>query len=388
MGSIGLPDKDSADIYLVVATRDELLTQQQANSDEWRGVLPAEAYVRRETYLYSQELTRDGGMTPWVLVHQPDPKGPRQILCGCESIRKRALVARDGQIEDVISHGVCSVFCSPDKRGRGYAGRMMKEMAQRMEHWQLDNGKSSPFSILYSDIGKDFYALRGWQAFPSAHVSVPALATTTPADVRLLKNEDIAELCALDEKLVRQKLYKLKTSNRTTVAIVPDHATIAWHHARDDFVANELYGKTPSVKGIMVGDRPGSRIWMYFTRVWTYLQEDCPNTLHILRLVIEDESLLDFSPASSADADKLEGTDVVRAIAACLQVAQSEAALWDMKDVTIWNPTSATLAAARSLDPKAAVVEREHESIASLNWYGSGSVTDIDWVCNEKYGWC
>lgn len=389
MSSTGLPDKDSSDIHLVVATQEEVLAQQQVNSEEWRGVLPVEAYVRREAYLYGQELCKDGGMTPWMLVYQPDPHSPRQVLCGCESIRKKALVARGGEIDDAISHGVCSVFCAPDKRGRGYAGRMMKEMAQRMKHWQSIDGKSSPFSILFSDIGKDFYSLRGWQAFPSAHVSIPAAPSSTPANVRLLKSEDIAELCKLDEELLRRRLLKSsRTSNRTTVAVVPDRATMAWHHARDDFVANELYGKSPTVKGVMVGDKPGSRIWMTFTRVWTYLQEDCPNTLHILRLVIEDESLSDLSPASPAEADKLQGTDVVQAIAACFQVAQSEAALWDMKEVTLWNPTSATLAAARSLDPNAAVVEREHESIASLNWYGSGSAEDIDWVCNEKYGWC
>jgi hypothetical protein len=35
-------------------------------------------------------------------------------------------------------------------------------------------------------------------------------------------------------------------------------------------------------------------------------------------------------------------------------------------------------------------VEREEESIASLMWYGegSGASDDIEWVGNEKYGWC
>jgi hypothetical protein len=40
------------------------------------------------------------------------------------------------------------------------------------------------------------------------------------------------------------------------------------------------------------------------------------------------------------------------------------------------------------------VVDREFESIASLRWYGEipqkgGRVADyVDWIVNEKYGWC
>lgn len=388
MGSIDLPDRNSADIHLVVATHEELLAQQHANSEEWRGALSLEAYIRREVYLYDQDLTKDGGQTPWMLVYQPDRNGPREVLCGCESIRKRALVGKGGNVEDVICHGICSVFCPADKRGRGYAGRMMKEVGERVKDWQAESGNPSPFSILFSDIGKDFYAAKGWHPFTSADISLPASGVSIPENVRLLKSEDIAELCALDEKLIRRQLSKMNIQDRTAVAILPDHRTVLWHHARDDFNAMEIYGKSPSVKGVMVGDKPGHRVWMYFTRVWTNPQEEAPNTLHILRLVVEDETLSDFSPATPAAANKLRDADVVRSIAACFRVAQSEAAHWDMKEVTIWNPTSATLAAAQTLDPSVAVVHRESESIASLQWYGSGSVKDVDWVCNEKYEWC
>jgi len=41
------------------------------------------------------------------------------------------------------------------------------------------------------------------------------------------------------------------------------------------------------------------------------------------------------------------------------------------------------------------VVHRDEESIASLMWYAAspspdaGRVADqVEWVCNEKYGWC
>lgn len=150
-----LPHRDSPELHLVLATAEEQLAQLHVNSEEWRGILSVPAYFRREEHLLQQALTRDGGLTSWVLVHQPNGSSERdrKVLCGCESILKRALVASDGEIEDVVAHGVASVFCPPEYRGKGYAGRMMAELGERLKSWQAQ-GQSNLFSILYSDIGK------------------------------------------------------------------------------------------------------------------------------------------------------------------------------------------------------------------------------------------
>lgn len=152
MASTDLPHKDSPDLYLVEATEEESIAQQHANSVEWKGQLDLEAYLRREVFLVNQDLTRDGGLTSWVLVHQP-ANGPRKVLCGCESIKKKALLARSGKVEDVVAHGIASVFCEAKHRGKGYASRMMNELGKKLKSWQAGNG-SSAFSVLYSDIGK------------------------------------------------------------------------------------------------------------------------------------------------------------------------------------------------------------------------------------------
>lgn len=46
-----LPPGDSPELHLVVATPEEIIAQQNANSDEWRGVLPLTAYLLREEIL-------------------------------------------------------------------------------------------------------------------------------------------------------------------------------------------------------------------------------------------------------------------------------------------------------------------------------------------------
>lgn len=56
----------------------------------------------------------------------------RRILASCETIRRRAFVGGggngDGGVREGVVHGVASVFCKEEYRGRGYASRMMREL--------------------------------------------------------------------------------------------------------------------------------------------------------------------------------------------------------------------------------------------------------------------
>ncbi|TKA25192.1 hypothetical protein B0A50_05890 [Salinomyces thailandicus] len=418
MATTDLPTSDSPHLHLVVATPEENLAQQHVNSTEWRGALSLEAYLRREVHLADQQLTRDGGLTAWMLVYQPPDGSKRQVLCGCESIKKKALLAKEGKVQDAVAHGIASVFCPPQYRGRGYAGRMMTEVGKKLRNWQASEQGGSAFSVLYSDIGKDFYTARGWQPFPSAHVTLKATASPSPAlnhlsKPKTLHTADLPDLCAADEHLLRTRLAgqspttTTTTSEKTLAALVPDLATLQWHHAREDFVSTALHnGKdlpafmTTGGRGAQVtltsdDNNNKTRAWCIWARVWTNPQEDTPNTLHILRLAVEHEAYSDFTPATEAAAaatqqQQQQGpSDVVaKAIAALLAEAQRQAQASGMQEVQIWNPTVATLAGARMLEEGVEVVTREEESIASLMWYGDGSWRDVTWVCNEKFGWC
>ncbi|KAK3072922.1 hypothetical protein LTR53_005921 [Teratosphaeriaceae sp. CCFEE 6253] len=370
-----LPDSKSPHLHLVLATPEELLAQQIVNSGEWRGSLSLEAYLRREDYLNTTELIRDNGLTPWMLVYTPPGAETRRVLCGCESIKKKALLAKAGKVEDVVAHGVASVFCPPKYRGKGYAARMMSEVGKRLETWQVVEGNRSAFSVLFSDIGKRFYASHHWQPFPSAHIVLPPTPNaghSTPG-IRVLDSRELGELCAADEQLMRRRLPKLSESGRTAVALVPDTTTLQWHHAREDFVSKELHGRDIHSRGAVVGEQAGARVWCLWTRVWTNPAEHAPDTLHILRLVVEDDG---------------EDAVTVQAIATLFRAAQAEAHASGMAEMQLWNPSDTAIRAARMLDPDVDVVHREEESIASLRWYGKGSWEGVDWVCNEKYGWC
>lgn len=243
-----------------------------------------------------------------------------------------------------------------------------------------------------------FYSKHQWHPFSSAHVSLPH-SETLPSGVSLsqtrpLYRSDVDELCQIDEKLIRKHVTKAAAIGKTAAAIIPDAETIRWHFEREDFISNELFGKTPEVKGAVVGDKPGERAWIWWMRVFvnTNPTDRKGNKLSILRLVVEDENYDDLSAASEEGVEAAKGSHVVAATAALLAAAQAEASKWTMTDVEVWNPTSASLAAARLLSPSAHVEHREEDSIASLRWYGDSSGAEagreVDWIGNEKYGWC
>ncbi|KAI9782753.1 MAG: hypothetical protein M1835_003945 [Candelina submexicana] len=375
-----LPSSTSPHLALLPSTPSEQHSVLLANSSAFRGPLTVSAYLRREAHLASQALTCDGGLTGWVLVDTLAE--PRKVLCSCETIRKRALLARGGEVREVVCHGVASVFCEEGNRRRGYAGRMMRELGKVLRTWQAGEGEVA-FTVLFSDIGKKYYAAYGWQPYPSSHIALPKTSSRHESSekIQLLYESSVEELCAADEVLMRKDFERLARDHTDIyVTLIPDAKTMQWHHAREPFIAHELNLDPPLIKGALMGSEIGKRAWCIWTRKWGHSAvEDNGNTLFILRLVIEDR-----------DGNESEQIDQVTNL---LAEAQLQAQVWDMREVQIWNPSSVILQAAKRLLPTAVFKEREEDSITSLMWYGDGVGLDdgsakLIWLGNEKYGWC
>lgn len=158
LNTMDLPDSSAPTLQLVQATEPEIIESSTLGSISWGGPLDKSDYLRREAHLRNQPLTRDGGITYWILVDTaapPTARGSRRILASCETIRKRALIALLGvAIRETICHGIGSVHCNQDYRGRGFGRRMMMELANQLDTWQQKEGERADFSVLWSDIGK------------------------------------------------------------------------------------------------------------------------------------------------------------------------------------------------------------------------------------------
>lgn len=382
-----LPAGDSPDLILVPATPEERIASIKLNSVAWKGPLDIDTYIAREDHLLSQRLTRDG-LTCWILVDRSEPEGDRTILSSCESYQKKALLAHDGQVEDVATHGVGSVYCRPEFRGKGYAKRMLEELGTKLDTWNMEKeprGRAL-FTILFSDIGKKFYAQFGWRPFQSSHFALPPLAKNdVPNDagagagkIRDLYAEDVQTRMCNDTVLAKLRDQMRAASQKSTgakVAIVPNFDHFVWHWAREEFFAQNMFShrSAPVIKGAGNED---ARVYCAWNRNFGEAPED--NVLYILRWVYDD-------PTSPEEEQTL-----VQAMAGILRRAQLEAHEWNMHTVEFWNPTPLLQKAVALLDPDAQVVHREKSSISSLRWTGAeqGLGKDVEWFLNEKYTWC
>ncbi len=197
-----LPAADSPDIHLVPATELERTHCWRLNCDEWRGPLSTQQYFEREAHLERQTLVSNGKITFWILTlesQHEDEHQARPILASCETLLKSAFVAESGELCGILAHGIGSVYCRKEYRGKGYASRMMSELGKRLgEGWQQKN-PCGVFSILYSDIGQKFYARHHWKPMPSTHVSLLPIDQKVYDETRLLlKLPDVKDLKAND----------------------------------------------------------------------------------------------------------------------------------------------------------------------------------------------
>ena len=458
-----LPDAASAALVLTHPTEGEMRQTWTLNHREWGGALSLEQYLRREPYLAAAPLARDGGMTHWILTTSTDTTTadtaePRPVLASCESIRKRVLVARPAarrgveteaesevEIQDGVGYGVGSVYTYPEYRGRSYASRMLKELGvalrtlpsqqqprrnEQGERAVVNGGgeeegpaaeKEAACSALWSDLGKVFYAKKGWPPFPSAHATFSAAAATTSTTptasngpqhngngttpllpTEPITRENLARFAAQDEAQLRRRLARTASrTRRPAFAFAPDEDTFLWHLARETFISAQVFGnssisndnknengdKTEAVINGLAAGPEGRRVWAVWARnYYAGPEEPGKNTLFILRLVVEgaDEDREELPPSN-------ERRDELRAaFAAVVGAARDVAARWGLARVDLWNPTPLVRGLLRDVAAEAPHdwVERDMDSIPSLMWYGDEPEEDVEWVANEKYCWC
>ncbi|CAF9932441.1 MAG: hypothetical protein HETSPECPRED_008361 [Heterodermia speciosa] len=298
----------------------------------------------------------------------------------------------DGIVEDVIVHGIASVFCPPEYRRRGYAARHMTELVKALRTWQSDQGRVAG-SVLYSDIGKSFYAKFGWKPnLTNWHVEIRSKNMPRSPLTQGLIEDDLGELCRRDEVSIREIMARRTDEVKTLITILPDLDHMLWHIAKENFATKWLFGKRPRAKGSIAGP-PGSQVWA----IWTHRyyvhpnMEASSNTLYILRLVVEgDDCVTKPTPIEKNDMRTKGPLNQAESLIAVLQHALAEAAEWKLNHVKLWEPSPWVQDVIKGSNINHRIIEREEDSIASGLWYGEngGYEASPKWINNEHYAWC
>ncbi|KAI1131331.1 hypothetical protein F5Y10DRAFT_74011 [Nemania abortiva] len=452
---IHYPDASDSSLILAHPTDAEKEQTWRLNHGEWGGPLDQPAYMQREQVLASTELTANGGMVHWILTEpslqhgQDNDKGKkRNVLASCETIRKRVLyvlpssspqAGDEGEVREGVSYGIGSVYTYPEFRGRKYAARMLTDLGVLLKTWpgeeqlrqkravsksdrqQQAEPQEAVCSALWSDIGKRFYASKGWPAFTSEHVEFPAsLSSSTPGIASLFEwsesshrtlltltpidEHNLAALCAEDDCQLRRELTRhARKTGRTAFAFAPDADVFRWHWAREEFIYSQVFpGQDASnVKGMVATvarkggsrEKSAARMWAIWTRNYgaDAAADPAKNTLYILRLVIDDSCM---PPPGHFEPDD-EAPQL--AFNAIMHSALDAARTWHCGSVHLWNPTPVVRGLIDRCGLAHKSVDREVDSIPSMMWYGPEGEREegeekgkeaVDWIANEKYCWC
>ncbi|KAI8628968.1 hypothetical protein F5Y19DRAFT_435704 [Xylariaceae sp. FL1651] len=388
-----MPSSNSQDLHLAHPTTDECRRISINTFASWGDSLELADYLKESLFLSTIPLAKDSGQTNWILVDKNLAAEQRDILCSCESFKKRALVSdTGGRVEERLIHGIASVFCPPEYRGQGYAARHMRELAVRLRDWQSDQAPVIA-SVLYSDIGKIFYARLGWTPNPTnMHIEfAPQRILNSSISARKILEHDLAALCERDEAMIQAAMTTASPGMQKRVVILPDIDHMLWHIRKEDFATKHLFGTTPLAKGAIAGP-PGKQVWA----IWTHRYYGRPdaaspsNVLYILRLVIEgDDSANKQTSIGPMNPDHRLPEGQAAHLEAVLRAAQNEAAEWQLNCVKLWEPSPWAHKAIASSLIDHTVVEREEDSIASIMWYiDDGHVkTPPVFINNEHYAW-
>ncbi|KXH29038.1 lysine acetyltransferase [Colletotrichum simmondsii] len=395
---VAIASSSSPDLQLDHPTPEECIQIWTVTADEWKDSLTLPLYILESAYLTTVPLAKDGGMTTWVLVDKTLPPNERDVFCSCETFRKRCLVSDSmGNMTESIIHGVASVFCPEKFRGRGYAARHMKELATVLRGWQSENGKVIG-SVLYSDIGKEYYAKLRWTPNPvNRHLVLPPARMEIPAASRPIFESDLESLCLRDKAMIQNDIATPSPS-RKRVVILPDLDHILWHIRKEDYIIKQIFGKQAVIKGAIAGV-PGKQVWAIWVRRYyshpdyhSIEDADDKNVLYILRLVMEGDETANKPREGNMTIPMKDYAEQAAALKAVMQAAQAEAAGWRLDQVQLWDPSPLVKSLLDQSDLDSVFVERQSHSIASLLWFEDGEGLGPEdapiLINNEHYAWC
>ncbi|KAF8886731.1 hypothetical protein BD779DRAFT_603980 [Infundibulicybe gibba] len=306
----------------------------------------------------------------------------------------------------VSCYGIASVFTPIQNRGKGYGKHMM-----RLLHWVLapssalavedfpkewgappprvEGAGDAMFSMLWSDVGKNFYSTcgpvgntGGWTVSEATSTSfdlsrVDLESNATKHDSWLWLNET-ALLKAWEKDAERTqvevKSRALTGDRKISFSILPTEGVAAYQHRRDMFLVkralpdavhwgiiktNDMEGVTPvspEVGNITFDETTIFASWIIEVR------PPGPRTLLITRLRANAEAFKDI-------------------IGTLTTLARNNG----VEKIEVWNLPHDLRIRAEALGGHS--YERDIR-LPVFKWYGPEAASDLVWVSNERFCWC
>ncbi|TBU41719.1 hypothetical protein BD309DRAFT_964638 [Dichomitus squalens] len=414
-----------ADLSLFPATREQTIESRKRTLLQWGRGRSIKEYLHTEVILETREPAIDGKFVVWVLAPRSDPT-TIDFLCSCETFRRSALVSRQSggssapDVKEVTAYGVASVFTPAQKRGKGYARHMMRllhwVLAPRSalsstfpEEWGVPPDEkilesagvgNAQFSVLYSDIGSDFYRSCGldatsrngwyvtgaketsWHMNPEAdlasHVHVESEATESNVNLRRLTVDEVIKLYSHDTNWIKDDLSRPPCAasasdarqRRTRFTFLPNKGVGAFAIIRCMTLTPDLQPSLPSSQWASVIFPPSTSDLAHALATesvlpfisWTFDSVRDARIVVVTRLRADEHTFPIL-------------LEEIKAVARQEKAAKIE--FWYLQ------PELRVIA-----EGKGWRTTGREEHLSAVKWYGDEEEDELDWVYNEKFCWC
>ncbi|CCM04741.1 uncharacterized protein FIBRA_06930 [Fibroporia radiculosa] len=364
-------------LSLFPATPEQTLECLKRTAIEWANGFTTEDFVRRETILSLQEHGAEGKLTSWVIAPRANPK-TLDFMCSCDTFRRTAVVARPGadpKAKEIIAYGIASVFTPPEKRRNGYARHMM-----RLLHWVLAPWSTLPpfpkawgappavahgnaqLSILYSDIGPNFYYTCG----PDGN--------GTPGWVEC---ESVETSLVLSSERMRENVSAPHKSSHSWMWLGEDDMKYVWEQDVE-WMKADLAASASSTSRLQVafltdkgvGASQGATL------------HDVLENIGSGRPTFATWSLDTLASSRTLILTRLRATRVT--FPALVERLIEFARRCDVVKIEIWGMNTELQEVAGGLGWE---TTRRASHLASMKWYGKEVSDEIDWAFNERFCW-
>lgn len=210
-------------------------------------------------------------------------------------------------------------------------------------------------------------------SFPTSGFRSPSDHTSLP-ETRLLDRTELSQLCVRDVESIKASFWRLQvTGNERHVSVLPTPEITTWMQDRGDFTTSKASSEEKTVTPPL---HHGSICES--TDTWLYWYHDYRKQhLAIQRVHV--------GAACSSQ------TPLIEALAGLLLDAVEDARKWNLPRVVIWDPSAATLEAARTLGTTHGIRvdygERVGSSMPSMRWREADLSRKIIVHNNEKFAY-
>ncbi|EKM56951.1 uncharacterized protein PHACADRAFT_91589 [Phanerochaete carnosa HHB-10118-sp] len=373
-------------LSLFAATPEQVIESRKRTHMEWARGLSMEEYLKRDEIMDFQEHAANGKLMTWVLASRSDPT-TLDFKCSCETYaflplatyRRPVILATPTSsiTTEALGYEIASVYTPPRNRGKGYATHMM-----RLLHWVLAPRSFLPefpsqwgtmpesplqdalFSVLYSDVGREFYfragprpGQPGWSVCGvlSTHWDVPPQsdASVDRNQWRWLSRSDCIDIWEQDAELMKSDAAALaQKQHKTVFTFLPDNGIGQFSMHRlitIDTWLRHVY--PPEPWGVQLVSSRGLTF-----ATWTFEPETRVMVLTRLRSTAED-------------------------FPALLEALQFKAQEIGLDTIETWNIPEDLKGVGDQLGAR--TLERS-EHLSAAKWYGSEPEEQVEWVFNEK----